>query len=374
MSQRRTQVAVIATAAAFGLTYGLSAPLIALELAGRGFSGTVIGVNAAMHAVGVLLIAPVLPHVVARAGLARPARVSLLAAAILLALFPLLPALGLWFLLRILLGMSAESLFVLSESWLSESADEASRPKVMGIYVAAMSGGIALGPTILAGTGRDGALPFLIGAALALAALLILVLSHPDEPQADQAREAGLLACFRRAPLPVAAAGLNAAVEAAGLALLPLYAMALGWSEAGGTLLLSVLLIGAILLQAPIGWLGTRIDRGRLTVWLAVLSGLGALAWPMAFAHPWLAWPLVFVWGGAFVGIYTLALTEVGARFRGADLAGVFAAMSVAWGLGALAGPLLGGLAVGLLRHGLPLLTAALCLAFALAHAARRRS
>lgn len=363
----RTQAAVIATAAAFGLTYGLSAPLIALELDERGVSGALIGANAAMHAVGVLLIAPELPRIVGRAGLAAPARAALIAAAVLLALFPVLPMLAVWFLLRVLLGMSAESLFVISETWLSQSTDDRSRARVMGIYVAAMSAGIALGPAILAVSGREGALPFLTGSALALVALAILVLTRPDEVPPEPPSGEGPLSFLRLAPLAVAAAALNAAVEAAGLALLPLYAMDLGWSETRGTLLLSVLLIGAIVSQLPIGWLGGRMDRGRLTVILAIVSGLGALAWPFAFAHPWLAWPMVFLWGGAFVGIYTLALTDVGERFRGADLAGVFAAMSVAWGIGALAGPLLGGLAVEATRHGLPLMTAALCLAFGLA-------
>ncbi len=54
-----SSIAVIAAAAIFGLTYGLSAPLIAVDLAARGAGEFLIGLNAAMHAVGVLSIAPV---------------------------------------------------------------------------------------------------------------------------------------------------------------------------------------------------------------------------------------------------------------------------------------------------------------------------
>ncbi len=53
-----TTFVVILTAAIFGLTYGLSAPLIALELVDAGYSETIVGANSAMHAIGVLLIAP----------------------------------------------------------------------------------------------------------------------------------------------------------------------------------------------------------------------------------------------------------------------------------------------------------------------------
>ncbi|UFS67178.1 MFS transporter [Paracoccus denitrificans] len=368
-AERRTGIAaranIIATAAAFGLTYGLSAPLIALELDAQGVSGLLIGANAAMHALGVLLIAPILPRIVGRLGFSRPARLALIAAAVLLAAFPLLPVLWLWFGLRILLGMASESLFVISEAWLSEVTEEGSRSRTMGIYVAAMSAGIALGPVILSLTGRNGALPFLIGSAFALAALLILTLGHPAEAPPEAPSRSGLAGYLLVAPLAAAAAALNAAVEAAGLALLPLYAMKLGWSEAQGTLLLSVLLIGAIMLQLPLGWLGERLDRGRLVVGLSIAAGLGALVWPAALSHPWLAWPLLFLWGGAFVGIYTQILTQISDSFRGADLAGVFAVMSVAWGIGALVGPMAGGLATHLTRHGLPWFAAAACLTFA---------
>ena len=59
---------MIATAAVFGLTYSLSAALIALDLAERGAPRSLIGINAAMHALGVLAIAPVLPRVVGGSG------------------------------------------------------------------------------------------------------------------------------------------------------------------------------------------------------------------------------------------------------------------------------------------------------------------
>ena len=66
--------AVIATAAIFGLTYSLSASLLALDLAERGAARSVIGLNAAMHALGVLAIAPVLPRFVGRIGARRNER------------------------------------------------------------------------------------------------------------------------------------------------------------------------------------------------------------------------------------------------------------------------------------------------------------
>jgi MFS family permease len=369
----KTKGVVILTAATFGLTYGLSAPLISLELSAAGYSETLIGANAAMYAIGVLLVAPVLPQLSWRLGFSRLAKGALLFAGALFAIFPAAPFLWLWFPLRAALGTASETLFVVSEAWLNQITREADRGRTIAIYVAALSSGIALGPAILALVGRSESVAFIIGAALAFVACIVLYFGRPQESRPTQPGTGGVLRYLRHAPVAVAAAALNAALESAGLGLLPLYAIKLGWPEPSATILLTVLLIGSILLQLPIGWIADRIDRRLLVVVLAATSAAVALLWPAAFAHEWLAYPLLFLWGGAFVGIYTTMIAILGDRYRDSELVGVFTLLSIAWGLGALAGPLLGGLAMEFLTHGLPMFAALCCGMFAILAALDRR-
>jgi MFS family permease len=205
---------------------------------------------------------------------------------------------------------------------------------------------------------------FITGAVITLCATLILLFSQLERPAASHEAPFSLWRCFQLAPLAMAATVLNAALESAGMNLLVLYAMNLGWAEQQATLLISVLLLGAILLQLPIGWLADRVNRQRLLMTLTLLSALGALIWPLALSHVWLAYVLLFCWGGVFVGIYTVMITLVGQQFQGEELTGIYAAMSVAWGIGALLGPMFGGLAMSLSIHGLPFLAALLCALF----------
>lgn len=362
----RTTVVVILTAATFGLTYGLSAPLIALELSDAGYTETLIGANSAMYAIGVLLVAPALPHLSSRFGFGKLAKGALLLAGALFAVFPAAPFLWLWFPLRAALGAAAETLFVVSETWLNQITSEEKRGKTIAIYVTALSAGTALGPGILALVGRDEALAFVIGAVLALAACLVLQLDRPHEAKPERAVDESPFRYLKLVPVAVAAAALNAALESAGLSLLPLYAIQLGWPEQSATFLLTVLLIGSILLQLPIGWLGDRMNRRLLVVILAAVSAVGALVWPGALAHAWLAYPLLFIWGGAFVGIYTITIAVLGDRYEGGELVSVYALLSIAWGLGALAGPLIGGMAMEVSSHGLPIFAAFACGLFAI--------
>lgn len=364
MSRVGARLAIIATAMIFGLTYSLSAALIALDLAEKGLSESLIGANAAMHALGVLAMAFLLPRLVAAVGMRRAVIGALLSAAALMILFPALPIVWLWFPLRLLLGAASEVLFVLSETWLNALSSDESRARTMGGYTAALSVGFALGPLILSAVGTDGFLPYLVGAALAIASAAFVVSPRIEAPSIDRPAHDSPLRYLRLAPLAMAATALNAAVETAGLSFLGLYAMATGWREAEATQLMSCMMLGAIVLQLPIGWLGDRVDRRRLIIALAGLAALGALVWPWALASPWTIYTLLFVWGGVFVGIYTIMLTIVGSRFSGSDLVGIYAGMGLTWGAGALVGPLLAGAAMQAVPHGLALFVALACLIF----------
>jgi MFS family permease len=55
---------------------------------------------------------------------------------------------------------------------------------------------------------------------------------------------------------------------------------------------------------------------------------------------------LLFIWGGIASGIYPVALSMAGDRFHGTELVTTNAAMIIAYGLGGLVGPALGGVAM----------------------------
>ncbi len=369
-----SRAAVIVTAMMFGLTYSLSAPLIALDMAQRGLSDALIGTNAAMHAVGVLITALLLPRLVAGLGPRRLILMSLVASAVVLAAFGVVDNVWLWFPLRVLLGMSAEALFVLSETWINALSTENTRARSMAIYTAALSIGLAAGPSILSLVGTHGALPYLVGGAIALSAAVFILMPFVVAPAFEKPSVGSPLRFFRLAPVAIGATVLNAAVETAGLSFLALYAVSLGWGEENATQLISVMMIGAIVLQLPIGWLGDLYDRRRLVIGCAVLATVGAGLWPLVLGSPILTYTLLFFWGGAFVGIYTLMLTIVGSRFSGGDLVGIYALMGFTWGGGALIGPLAAGFAMQAHVHGIAFFVAGACGLFALGAAIYRKA
>jgi MFS family permease len=359
-----SRVAVAVTAMLFGLTYSLSAPLIAFRLAAHGLDETWIGANAAMHAVGTLLTAPLLPALAASLGVRRLVMLALGLSIVVLLAFAAGPPIWAWFPLRMLLGAVSEVLFVLSESWFSHLSTDATRARSMAIFMVSMSTGFAAGPAILSVAGIAGALPFLAGAAPPALAMLLIGLPTLDVPALHGTGPRNPLRALSLAPVAMAATMLNAVIETAGLSFLALYAARLGWSDASAAGLVSVMMLGAIALQLPIGWLGDRMDRMRLVALLAAVAVAAPLLWPFVLAQAWPTYAVLFVWGGAFVGIYTMMLTVVGSRFQGTELIGIYAIMGIMWGVGALIGPPLAGLAMDAATHGLPAFAALACALF----------
>lgn len=350
----------------FGLVMGLGAPLFTLDLTDRGYGAGMVAANSMMHALGALAMAPFMPLLATRLGPRRAIFLALVGGSVTLLLFPLSSSIWPWFPLRILLGAFCEIILVLSESWLNQITDNHARGRVMGLYSTLLSVGIAIGPALLSVTGRQGNLPFWGTAAILLVAAAATLPPWMVTPPPAAPTQYKLLRYLWLAPIAITATLLIAMLDGAATSFLALYAIQSGWSERAATLLLSVMLLGATVMQVPIGWVGDRTNRRYLLIILALMACGGALLWPMAIRQPALAYPLLFVWDGAFASLYSVAMAAAGNRYRNGDLIAIYALCSLAWGIGSFTGPAISAAAMQASPHGLALFAATLCGLFAL--------
>ena len=361
LNRRRNLIAITAAMTATSLIYGLSVPLLSLILEDRGFSGTLIGSQTAVQSAAILLISPFLPRYMSRTG---PAVLMLAAIAIsivaclLLAVFT---AVSSWFALRFVIGAAASVLWVCGEAWLNQVAGDATRGRVVALYSMAVAGGFALGPVVLAATGTKGLTPFLISGTVMLLSALPLLAVRREAPRLTGDRSERLHQYFRRAPVAMLLCGLFAATDGMLISFLALYGKEAGLSEARALHLITLLGVGGILGQIPIGWLADHADRMLLATVCTLLVVGTSLAMPLVISKsPWNFLFMLF-FGACLSGIYTIALVIIGAQFKGADLAAASALFGVMWGAGAVLGPELGGLAYDYFPpHGLPLTISAL--------------
>jgi MFS family permease len=338
--------AAIASVTVFGLSIGQGSPLMSLLLESRGSDATLNGLNAGASFAGVI-VGPLLAPICVR--LLGVRNFLLLCFGADIALFMAMKpfhSVADWFALRLLLGLIGSSIFTSSEAWINQLAGDVGRGRILGIYAAALAAGFGIGPLVLSLTGIQGWPPFLANAAItALAALPLLGVGETSRSFGRE-RGASPLTMFRRAPLILGAVTIFAMYEAAMMTLLPIWGVRIGLNDRLAAATLSAVFFGSIVLQVLIGWLSDRFSRIATLRLCGAVGLLGALALASVDASLPMLLGLLFVWGGIASGIYPVALSMAGDRFRGTELVTVNAAMIIAYGLGALVGPPLGGVAM----------------------------
>lgn len=326
-----------------GVVFGLTLPLLNLLLERQGLPGHSIGLNTAMGALGVLFVTPLVPGAIRRFGTRRFILLSLATSAACLLALKWTGNYVAWFPLRFLLGGTTAGLFVVSEAWINQLADDSSRGRLMGTYAACLSAGFATGPILIQFLGIDGWRPFVVGAALFAVAGFVILVTGRQSPDFGESENRGFLPFLRLAPIAIIAGLLYGAVETGAFGLLPPYAVRNGLTEIAAAGLLSAVAAGNILLQFPIGWLADRTSPVRVMLFCAVLGIAGSLSLPLVVGTVAI-WPILVVWGGTITGLYTIGLMILGRQFKGGELASANAALIMAYGFGALAGPIvLGG-------------------------------
>ncbi len=334
------------TVVAIDIAIGLTFPLLSLILEARGVSPRIIGLNAAMSPLGIILTGPLIPRLTAQFGGKRVALAAMLLVMASLASFPLSDDLTVWFVMRFVLGVAGGVLYSLSEAWIMHFAEDASRGRVTAIYASVLSLGFSIGPFIIPFTGIEGPLPFVIAIAMVGASTVPLFFMRLDDDEFSNTEEGGGFFGFvTRAPLLLFAVGTLTLFDAVMLAFFPIYGLRNGLSLHDATWLLGLAVAGNAVLQYPVGWLADKWSRNGV-LWVAAVMTVGlALALPLTVTT-WAIWPVALLLGSSAYAIYTVALVTLGDEFRGAPLMAGSAAFGVMWGVGGIIGPPIAGQAL----------------------------
>lgn len=342
----RNLVAACAAVCVFSFSLGEIFPLLSLNMESRGITPNLIGLNAAMAPIGILLagfVAPKLSHVF---GPKAVALCMVLGAAAIFLAYPTFPSLWAWFPLRLLQGICVSTLFALSEAWVLGNATGAKRGLIIGIYATSISATFGVGPAVVGWAGIAGYLPFAIGATILL--LSTLPISMVSKEAGGAHEHISIWRFAPKAPLLLGAIGVHAIFDGGMLSFLPVYSVHMGMSIEGAAVTITALAFGNVLFQIPIGWIAGRTSTSATMIGCFLAAVAGLILLPFAIATDW-QWPLIVMMGAAGFGIYTVGLAELGNRFQGADLIAGTSAFASMWGLGALIGSVMCGSAMDLL-------------------------
>lgn len=333
-------VAAIACVTMVGTGLSLTIPLLSLEMERMGLSGGWIGLNTSIAGLAGLVTLPFVPFFAARYGVVRLLIGASLACIVTLMLFKMTSNIYLWFPIRFVFSTALGVLFVLSEYWINQAAPESRRGLVMGIYATSLALGFAIGPAILKLSGTTGWMPYLSGAVLFAVAILPVLAARTVSPKTGEPSQHSVFFFMRAAPIATWAAFCFGAMETGGFSILPVYGLRLGFDESEAATLVSLMALGGILFQVPIGMMSDRYDRRYILLVLALLGIAGACSFStLALISPLLFKAVLCVWGGLTASVYTVGLAHLGSRFSGQDLAGANAAYIMLYNVGLMIGP-----------------------------------
>jgi MFS family permease len=341
-SSTLTLVALCLAGLCWAFGFGVGAPLASLWLQDAGCSSTVIGLNTGVYYLGIALTAVAMPWLMRRWGRGCVV-VGILASALTVALFPWGGSLCGWFVLRFLNGMAGAMSLIPMETLINRNASPEHRARDFGYYAFSVALGIALGTLI--GVPLFAEAPrtaFVLGGGVSLVGVGVVLGWLPWPSMQDEKQDTEVPLAFGRNFLSFGSAWSQGFLEGAMVALLPIYLLAIGLSEAGIGWLMSGMMMGVILCQVPVAWLADRLGRTAVLLGCYVVTA-GALA--VLFHGSSLAGLAVclFLAGACSSAFYPLGLTLLGEQLPPSAVARASAWFLAINCLGSLIGPVLAG-------------------------------
>ena len=328
----RLGLAAIFGSTFFGLVgYFILSPLLLLRLKGADVSSTLAGLFVATGWLGIFVMTPFASSVANALGRRQCMWLSSSVLMLCALLYTLTNALPLWFALNLASGIAMSLRWVLAEALIAEFCPPHQRGRFVGIFQTMVSATFIIGPAALVWLGPQS--PVTLWVVIGFNALgLLWTALIPPVPAAADAGTAhrglrGLWHALLAHPIIMLAGFVGGFFETGVTSILPLYGLALGLGASAAAVMVSISGLGGVVLMIPAGMLADRFadqaqGRRRLMPWVAQWNGL--------------AWPIVFVWGGAGGTLYMMSMTDIGSREKGITLVNSTAVLVLTYTLGGL--------------------------------------
>lgn len=338
--------------------------LVSLRMELEGYADISIGLILACYSVGFVMGATWGSAVIRSVGHIRAFSTYAAIACAASLLHPMLVSEYAWAVMRLLMGFCLAGLMTVTESWINDRATNDSRGKLLGLYTINFYIASSLGQLFVGASDPAKAVAFSVVAILIVLSLVPLSLTRglvPMAPSQTAVLHVGQL--MRNAPAGVTGVLVAGVAIGAFISLAPLYALRHDMDTALLSKYMGFSVICAVLLQWPAGWLSDRL--GRLPVLAGLLAAGGVSAMLMAMFGG-LSLPLMFLLSGLFFAVatsmYPVSVALANDQLPNDQLVAACAGLLRIYGVGTIAGPLLGAWLMGLFGASALFVFIAVCL------------
>lgn len=323
---------------------GLLGTLLTLRGALAGYTASTIGIIMAMYFSGFIVGTFLCPAIIDRVGHIRTFAVMAAIASSSVIIQGLWINPLIWAFARLLCGICLVGIYMVTESWLNDQAGNQMRGRVLATYTLVMLVALGLGQFLILAADLKELSLFAIAASLFSLGLVPVALTRLPEPAPVTHIKPGLVKLFQTSSLGFSGSLAAGLMCGAFWTMGPLFAQSNGLSQSGIAVFMSATILGGAMLQYPIGVWSDRTDRRLILVYLGFISSIIALIslFMQAGTHYLLAISM-FLFGGMMFSIYPVSVAHANDHPEVTDLVSTSSSLLLVNGIGAAAGPLLGG-------------------------------
>ena len=336
------------------IAFGFQGNLLGVRSVIEDFSLLATGVLMSAYFIGYFIGANIVPNLVARVGHVRvfAAFASMASLSILVHAVVVNPLV--WSIARFLTGMSMVSIFIVTESWLNDRANNRSRGKLLSVYMFVTFGSIALGALLLNFSSPIKFEPFILISLLLSIALVPILLTKRKAPRFKKISPMKIKELYKISPMGVVVSFCNGLVHSAIFSLTAVYAVKMGFSIFEISLLIFLITIAGAVFQWPVGFISDKMDRRKVIVYSSIISAFfaflaiasfGTAAELMYLSVNWetnktMFFIFVTIFAGFSLPIYAINIAHTNDYISKEKFVAAGSGLQLVMGLGAIGGPI----------------------------------
>ncbi len=323
---------------------GLQGTLLSLRADIEGFDLTTTGLVMSLYYVGYVAGSVMAPKMLQRVGHIRvfAALASLAATTVLLHYVFVNP--WAWGGSRIITGFAYAGLYVVIESWLNGMATNATRGKILSVYMFLCYMGIMIGQLLLKVASPEDAELFVLTSILISLAVLPISLSRRQPPQFEEKpQRLKLTELYKISPLGVVATCSAGLISASFMTIAPIYVTELGMDVGDVAVFMAILVLGGMVMQYPVGIVSDKYDRRFIMMITTIGAGIMAVLCGLVATGDagWAFYLCAFMFWGFATPVYALSASYTNDLLRRDQIVAASGALILLNGAGAAFGPFL---------------------------------
>lgn len=359
MSPIVVSILVISTISIYTVVLGITYPFLSLNLHEIGISSDLIGLNASMVPIGLLLSSisyrRVLQYFSPYKFVTRSIQCSIL---IMILIFIAQEFIGtitllyVWLPLCIALGFSINGLFIVGEAWLNKLSPPKFRGRLLSTYTTMLIIGYGIGPFFISLLSHDGfplyfvSITFLLMSLIPLFMikkhLLIIDFGSFENQKVSGGGDNHISFIFHNFIIVICFASI-ALFDNTSISFMPIYFLDRSYGHDQANLLLALMIFGGAALQPLVGIIADHIHNKVVISLSSILTIIFSLYFYTSETTTY-DYFIVVIWGGVAFVNYTMALKELGDRYSDSRLILGSAVLAMTWALVTIFGLPLSGI------------------------------